>query len=216
MYTFERLSFEDRQSEASVGRKIAMGRDGNRPLAAFNTGLVTLNQEEIFALFASKPPGNDGRVWKLSGFHSSSDHALLGKFDKLPELADYFDDPSVLLYDRRKELYVDIDHVVDDNIRRFPDALQGNRHLARQTLTAARAQTQQRVYRNYKTAVPQFHRGQVQLLLPLCLLTQNVPDLALVVSRKENVYRGDTVLTLDMAYSNARLLCRPDSDWLKP
>jgi hypothetical protein len=52
--------------------------------------------------------------------------------------------------------------------------------------------------------------------LPLCLLKPSVADLALVVSTKEGQYRGDTILTLDMAYSNARLLCRPDSDWLKP
>jgi cold shock CspA family protein len=212
-YTFNRLLQEDRESP---GKKIALGREGNKPLAAFNTGLVTPNQEEIFALFASKPSGLDGRTWKLAGFHSASDHAILGRFERLPDLADYFEDPSVLLYDRRWDLYVDIDHVVDDNIRRFPAELRDNKHLARQTLTAARSQTQQRVYRNYKTAVPQFYRGDVQLLLPLCLLRQNEPDLALVVSRRDNVYRGDTVLTLDMAYSNARLLCRPDSDWLKP
>jgi cold shock CspA family protein len=213
VYTFERLMHED---EASPGKKIAVGRDGNRPLSAFNTGLVTPNQEEIFALFTSKPTGVDGRAWKLAGFHTASDYAMLGKFERLPDLADYFEDPSVLLYDRRWELFVDVDHVVDDNIRRFPKELQDNKHLARQTLTAARAQTQQRVYRNYKTAVPQFYRGDVQLLLPLCLLHPNEPDLALVVSRREAVYRGDTVLTLDMAYSNARLLCRPDSEWLKP
>ena len=29
-----------------------------------------------------------------------------------------------------------------------------------------------------------------------------------------NNYVGKTILTLDMAYSNARLITRPDSDWL--
>ena len=32
--------------------------------------------------------------------------------------------------------------------------------------------------------------------------------------RDGRCYRGNTVLTLDMAYSNARLLARPDPDWL--
>jgi cold shock CspA family protein len=214
MYTFARLEQEDLEA---VGKKIAMGRDGNRPVACFNTGLVTTNQEEILALFSSKPSSGDGRNWKLEGFHAISDHKLLGKFDTFPpELVNYFDDPSVLLYDRRRELYIDIDHVLDDNISRFPKELQDQKFLARQSLVAAKAQTQQRVYRNYKTAVPQFYRGEVQLLLPLCLMEPGVADLALVVSTKEGQYRGDTILTLDMAYSNARLLCRPDSDWLKP
>ncbi|WP_331733170.1 DUF3825 domain-containing protein (plasmid) [Embleya sp. NBC_00888] len=41
-------------------------------------------------------------------------------------------------------------------------------------------------------------------------------DLALVVSRHGEHYRGNTVLTMGMAYSNARLLARPDGDWLQP
>lgn len=212
-HTFARLEQEDR---SSPGTKIAIGQEGSRPYACFNTGLVTSNQEEIFALFVGKDAAKDGRPWRLIGFHAASDNPMLGKFDRLPDLAYYFDDPSVLLYDRRCELYMDVDHILDDNISRFPEELQGNKYVARQSLDAARAQTQQRVYRNYKTAVPQFHRGSVQLLLPLCLLRPNVADLALVVSRNNMQYRGETVLTLDMAYNNARLLCRPDSEWLKP
>ena len=42
-------------------------------------------------------------------------------------------------------------------------------------------------------------------------------DLALVVSEVgDTEYRGHTVLTLEMAYTNARLVARPDSEWLKP
>ena len=56
----------------------------------------------------------------------------------------------------------------------------------------------------------------MQLLLPLCLLQDGKADLALVVEKEKDgrAYRGNTVLTLDMAYSNARLLARPDPDWL--
>ena len=40
-------------------------------------------------------------------------------------------------------------------------------------------------------------------------------DLALVVSRVAGEkYQGETILTLDMAYKNSRLITRPDSDWL--
>ncbi|MFB4283858.1 DUF3825 domain-containing protein [Nonomuraea sp. MTCD27] len=216
LHTFGRLESEDADQP---GKKIAVGRAGNVPYSCFNTGLVTPNQEEIYALFVGKDTGKDGRRWRLSGFHAESDHEMLSKFESFPELANYFDDPAVLLYDRRCELYMDIDHIINDNIARFPGELRENRHLARQALIAARAETQKRVFRNYKTAVPQFHRGSVQLLLPLCLVQPGKADLALVVSRKssqDRQYRGETVLTLDMAYNNARLLCRPDSDWLRP
>jgi hypothetical protein len=58
----------------------------------------------------------------------------------------------------------------------------------------------------------------VQLLLPICLENPARADLALVVAKNEagNAYRGSTVLTLDMAYNNARLLARPDTEWLQP
>ena len=71
---------------------------------------------------------------------------------------------------------------------------------------------------NYKTAVPQYYKGRIQLLIPICLVSESVPDLALVVSKNVagNHYLGHTCLTLDMAYNNARLIARPDSAWLKP
>ena len=71
---------------------------------------------------------------------------------------------------------------------------------------------------NYKTAVPQYYKGKIQLLIPICLVSRNVPDLALVVSQNTNKtqYIGHTCLSLDMAYNNARLIARPDSNWLRP
>jgi cold shock CspA family protein len=206
-YTFARLEEEN---------KIEIGGEGNHRYAAFNTGLVTTKQEPVHALFEGKSKGEDGCPWQLTGFFSESDRHMVGKFSKMPELANYFDDPTVLLYDRRCDLVIDIDHIIEDNLKRFPESARDNPYLAQQLLEAARRQTEKRVYRNYKTAIPQFHRGSVQLLLPLCLIQPERADLALVVSREGQQYLGSTVLTLDMAYNNARLLCRPDSDWLNP
>lgn len=57
----------------------------------------------------------------------------------------------------------------------------------------------------------------MQLLLPLCLLSDDEVDLALAVEQTPSgSYLGHTVLPLDWAYKNARLICRPDSDWLIP
>ncbi len=72
---------------------------------------------------------------------------------------------------------------------------------------------------NFKTAVPQYYPKvrQLQLLLPICLVSDEVVDLALAVEKTDSGnYLGHTVLTLDWAYRNARLICRPDSDWLEP
>jgi hypothetical protein len=70
---------------------------------------------------------------------------------------------------------------------------------------------------NFKTAVPQYYPRvrRLQLLLPICLLTDERADMALAVEKTPaGSYLGHTVLALDWAYKNARLICRPDSDWL--
>lgn len=70
---------------------------------------------------------------------------------------------------------------------------------------------------NYKTAIPQYFPRQdvMSLLLPLAIVDDERVDLALVVTRNPSgSYQGRTVFPLDWAYQNARLVCRPDSDWL--
>lgn len=71
---------------------------------------------------------------------------------------------------------------------------------------------------NYKTAIPTYYPAgnSGSLLLPLSLVEEDRVDLALVVIRNPSgSYQGETILPLDLAYSNSRLVTRPDSDWLK-
>ena len=79
--------------------------------------------------------------------------------------------------------------------------------------------TIKRVAWNFKTAIPTYYPRvrKMQLLLPICLLSDDTVDLALAVEQTPSGrYLGHTVLPLDWAYKNARLICRPDSDWLVP
>ncbi|MGN0491296.1 DUF3825 domain-containing protein [Ruminococcus sp.] len=73
---------------------------------------------------------------------------------------------------------------------------------------------------NYKTAIPIYYprTNGISLLLPLCLTNNdNRADVALVIEKLESGhYQGQTILTLDMAYQDARLICRPNSEWLTP
>jgi hypothetical protein len=74
-----------------------------------------------------------------------------------------------------------------------------------------------RVEWNYKTAIPMYYPKQngMSLLLPLALVDESRVDLALVVKRQPSgAYQGETVLPLAWAYSNSRLVTRPDSEWL--
>jgi cold shock CspA family protein len=209
VYTFSRL-----EEQGKIAR--AASSDG-RDLAAFNTGLVTEKQEEIFAYFGRNSRFSESQrgivpEWNLLDFLKESDHRLTC-FSPRPEIAHYFGDPSELLFDARIELRLNIDHIIE-NFRRFPQFLQSNVYAMTNLLEGARSIAIKRVRRNYKTAIPQFYGRKIQLLLPLCLSSPERADLALVVSRENEVYLGSTVLTLDMAYSNARLIARPDREWL--
>jgi cold shock CspA family protein len=191
---------------------------------AFNTGLVTSFQEEIFAVFRRRPETELGPPWTLSSFERASSPVFLRLFGaNFPPLARYFDDPSELVFDTRVPLSVNVEHVPHDPAR-FPEAL---KHLSAEDLAglvnAKAPEVIERVRRNYKTAIPQFYRdgrtgeGKMQLLLPVSLLRRDTVELALAVDRLgPEVYLGRTALTLDWAYNNARLLTRPDTDWLRP
>jgi Domain of unknown function (DUF3825) len=191
---------------------------------SFNTGLVTPFQEELFAVFRRRSEGELGPPWMLKAFEKASSVSFLRLFGgSLPPLAWYYDDPSQLVYDTNAKLSVNVEHVPHDP-ERFPDALKGLSPEDLAALVNAKApEAVERVRRNYKTAIPQFYRdsrsgtAKMQLLLPVALLRRDAVELALAVDRPtSSVYLGKTVLSLDWAYNNARLLTRPDTDWLRP
>jgi cold shock CspA family protein len=213
-YTFLRVS--------ELSDHVRVSSDGQ--FLSFNTGLVTPFQEEIFALFRRRQPEDKGPPWVLKGFEKASSVPFLRRFGGgLPALAWYFDDPSQLVFDTALRLSVNVEHVPHDPDR-FPDALANIAPHDLAALVNAKApEAVDRVRRNYKTAIPQFYRdgksgdAKMQLLLPVALLRRDNVELALAVDRPAaDVYLGRTVLTLDWAYNNARLLTRPDTDWLRP
>lgn len=182
--------------------------------AVFNTGLVTSFQEEIFALF-QKNKRTGSQPWFFLGWRKHSERDLM-RFSSLPDVANYFDNPADLLYDTDIELRLNINHIIDDNLSRFPASYQTmDKYQVGTILQGTIDDAKRRIRRNYKTAVPQFYNGKIQLLLPLCLTSKADADLALVVEKENGVYRASTCLTLDMAINNARLIAKPDNEWLK-
>jgi hypothetical protein len=204
-YTYRRIAQE---------KKIAVTKDEKH--ACWNTGLVTPHQEALYILFEENKFMDRKSYWHFWKFARSGNWEL-NQFPVLPEMAHYYEDPTLLVYDIRRELRPNVEHIIADNRPRFPSALQGMSDFALQNLlTGAIDAVIERVKRNYKTAVPQLYDGTVQLLLPLCLTDPSKADLALVVERFPEFYRAATCLPLDWAYSNARQLARPDRDWLQP
>lgn len=204
-YTYKRVAEE---------KKINVTVDEEN--CCWNTGLITGTQEPIYALFSKNKLDGHPSFWHFWKFGRRGEWEL-NRFAALPDMAHYFEDPSVLVFDTRKELRVNVEHVVADNLARFPSDLQKMNTFGLQNLVKGAIDSSiQRVRRNYKTAIPQYYQGSVQLLLPLSLTDAAKADLALVVEKFADFYRAATCLTLDMAYNNARQLARPDRDWLAP
>lgn len=211
-YTFKRVFYEN---------KIEYGLDSaGAKVTVFNTGLFTPNYESICAFFEANRDSSR-QPWVLKDWVVESDRRL-AFFRAKPRPARYFDQPAELIYDPEWELIPNLDHILDENVDRYPPDLRDSPHRRRMMLQGAAAEAGKRAQMNYKVAVPQFYfghegseRGRIQLLLPLCFSEPSRADLALVVEREAGTYRGFTVLPLDRAYSNARLIAKPETDWLK-
>lgn len=207
-YTFLRLQELDR---------ISYSEDGSR--ACFNTGLQTANEKDIFATFFRNRQAAERLqpAWTLYGFFDSYSDRL-SDFRPLPDIASYVEDPADLVFDVCYQFEVNYDHIFDESGDRLPDVLRDNRTLAIAAIQGSIQLLKQKIIRNYKIAIPHWYESKIQLLLPLNLTNEQEADLALVADkdRIRRIYRIRTVLTMDMAYIDARLITRPDREWLNP
>ena len=112
---------------------------------------------------------------------------------------------------------VRLDHILDDNVDRFPRYLQQLPHLRRHALNGPIKDALREVEADPHLAIPAYHfdTSSVSLLLPLRLIHSHVVDMALVVGPfGEQSYAAWTVIPLDWAYQNARLIKAPAAEWL--
>ncbi|HEV2767720.1 MAG TPA: DUF3825 domain-containing protein, partial [Acidimicrobiales bacterium] len=200
--------------------------------ACFNTGLLTPDQAEIFGVFttnenydASRRVSGTNKKWSLASWACSGDR-ILTVFRALPEMASYWSDPGELVLDPALHVEPNIDHILRNNLHRFPVELGGrvdtdgvpldrSQHAAgdaggalahnnngnqpdhqpvplatRNALDGAVKHSIRLARRSYRVAVPQFHHGHIQLLLPLYLRSADRPDVALTLERHGDWYRA--------------------------
>ena len=159
------------------------------------------------------------------------------------EMATFYDDPGDLLFNwevAQKPGGINIadEHIFQDNMNRInlglrDQALRFNfdnlQDIARcrQMFEGALKASLELSKRNYKLVAPQFWpaTGKIQFLMPIYLEGVQAiqegeskevlpPTVALSMEMVHGQYIGTTILTLDMAYQNARLIARPDGFWL--
>ncbi|MCY1713723.1 DUF3825 domain-containing protein [Caproiciproducens galactitolivorans] len=184
----------------------------------FNTGLYDQNFQSIYAYFVPISRPSKDLKWFLDGFYTQYSLSILG-VDVFPKKANFFKNSNDFVFNFDYTIIPQYEHIFGDeeNIKRIPETVRNSqRRIA--LFNGALDEARKRIDANYKTAVPQYFNGKIQLLIPIYLTNLNEPDLALVVTKDEENkhYLGHTCLTMDMAYNNARLIARPDSEWLRP
>lgn len=188
-------------------------------------------------------PGVGICTWKMmrnihAYSHNAPEVARMFKENELPGIATYFEDYRQVVFDARLDIHTNDNHIFEDGVARgrlpkYQDEYNRvkDNEMERELLLAriardfdsARDRAKLMAERNYKLAVPQFWKetGEIQFLLPIYLGEREEaekPQCALVLSLDKTgrrwYYRGETILTLDMAYSNTRLIAKPDVFWL--
>lgn len=205
--TFSRCQKED---------KILYSKNGER--CTFNTGLLTKNNQDILALFA-KNNRSDAQPWFLVKFVSKESIEYMSNFETVAELPKYWYNYEELYFNPDLDIQLNIDHILDDNWDRI-SSIVGNslsKAIIRQLLLGALEDTKIKIKRNMRLVVPQYYREKIMFLIPIVF---NLDDdkkvtFAIAVDKmNDRQYRANTIFTLDMAYSKARQLMRPESNWL--
>jgi hypothetical protein len=211
-FTYNRIDEEN---------KFVVSPDGK--YRCMNTGLLTVYNEEIIAIFA-KNHIQGRQPWFFYGFFKETDKFFTTNFSTLPLLADYCDNVKDLIYDNTLELKLRKEHIIDDNFARFIAAGYSNKELINVLLDSAKGTLEKKLKRNFKLALPFYYHNtetgecKIQLLAPLYF--PNAPvRLALVLNKIQSdateYYEGVTVLPVEWAYMNSRLIVRPDEEWAK-
>lgn len=208
--------------------KIAKGKSTKDKMeyAYFNTGLVTPQQDEIFAYFIKNPDyskligwGVQSAEWNFIEFNTEQS-VYRRYFIAVPEIATYFSEAEVadLIFDTRVPIIPDREHLLKRKLRIESERIRNlDDEAFIEEIKDAIELAKKRIKRNYKTAIPHFYDNRIQFLLPLCFRSNKAEAVAaLVVNKNENIHEAHTILSLDQAYNNARLLAKPDREWLNP
>lgn len=180
----------------------------------FHTGLYTRRYKPIYACFDRNKKRDSLLEWHFQGFFDEM-APWMKYITPLPDKPRYYMTQYGVNYNPEWPIRVNIDHILGDeeNLSRLPAEIRDARNLPLLLETAVELVRRKAVVEP-GIVVPQGYQGRVQYLLPICLTDMEKPDLAMTLTIMDGYYLGNTCLTLEMAYLNARLLARPTTPWL--
>lgn len=243
-YTFFRLLKEDKiayQDGYAAFNTGLVNRLYEPIYALFEKNRVTGKQEWYFDAFCVAGGGLYGRILathfnplpECARFFKDVNEIIYDVYSPLPEI----DWNNIILHNLSRLPMAFLEKYLSDAVQikdtafmkntekthyfhKIANALQHNNdtlHAIKNRFKECLSLALKRVQWNYKMAIPMYYpaTNSILLLLPLALADDNVIDLALVIEKTPSGrYFGKTLLPLDRAYGNARLIARLDTDWL--
>jgi hypothetical protein len=217
-YTFARLKDLE---QGNPGNYFIESADQN--WACFNSGLQDKHSADLFCVFERYHGANPDTSsdWVYKGTETARSPVFRLHFGlRLPKLAWFSNDSRDYVFNTEYTLDTDIfEHMFDRAKERSgfpPDATDES---VRNYLRGAIENLIPKIRRNYKTAIPVYYvaEGRMQLLLPFH--SSNPSDISCFLVERDDAnqcYSIKTILDMDQAYFNARLITRPDKEWLNP
>jgi len=194
----------------------------------FNTGLQNSYGSDLLATFqVYKPltpahaPAETRPDWVYKGCTTPNDRRYRAIFGvSCPKIAWYSKDSRDYVFDTSYTLDKEaFDHLFERAKERagLPNAPD---EVVRNYLRGAIELLVPKIARNYKIAIPVYYveEKRMQLLLPFVSASDANDVSCFLVERDDanHCYRLKTIFDLDQAYFSARLITRPDKEWLNP
>lgn len=218
-YTFRRLL---ELEQGNPGNFFLFTNDGL--WVTFNTGLSNTHGADLLAVFQAyqaKAGVPDDRVspdWVFKGCFAPNDRQYREHFGtRKPDIAWYSKEARDFIFDTTYDLEKDVFDHLFERARERTGLTNANNDVVATYLRGALEGVIPRVRRNYKVAIPVYYveEKRMQMLLPFASATDTS---AFLVERDDanKSYRIKTIYDLDHAYFAARLITRPDREWLDP
>jgi hypothetical protein len=221
-YTFVRL----RDLElANPGNFFVCSQDDS--WTCFNTGLQDRHSADLYAIFqryqlrTGVAPVKPAADWVYRGTVTSRERAYRDHFGtRLPALAWYSNDSRDYIFNLEYQIDTDVfDHMFDRARERSGFPTEATDESVRNYLRGCLENLLPKIRRNYKTAIPIYYveEQRMQLLLPF--QSSNGRDVSCFLVERDDLnrcYKIKTILDMDQAFFAARLITRPDKEWLNP
>ena len=168
----------------------------------------------IYGFFGRNKKMDSMLEWYFRGFCDELS-PWLKYIEPLPERPIYPMAQQGLNFNPEWPIRVNVEHILGDeeNLERLPAKIRKAKNLPLLLETAVEL-ARRKVVVEPGLVTAQGYMGRVQYLLPIYLTKMDKPDLAMTLTVMDGYYLGNTCLTLEMAYLNARAIAKPITPWL--